>query len=743
MFLSSLFAALTALGQTPVLTGNYDNARTNANLNETILTPASVTPGTFGKLFTLSVDGQVYAQPLYVPQLSIDGKGTHNVVFVATMHNSVYAFDADVPDAPLWQVNLGPSVPSVTYDFSDAFPEVGILSTPTIDASKGILYCVSDQYRNGVYSYTLHAIHLSNGQEAANSPATIAGSVPGNGDESDGINATFEPFQHLQRPGLLLLNGSVFVAFGSHADANPYHGWLFAYDATNVQHQTAIYNATPNGARGAIWQCGRGLAADANGFLYLSTGNGDFDGKINFGDSVLKLDTKLKLSSWFSPDDNSTLDAEDNDLGAGGVILVPGTTRLLTGGKAGTTYLLNTADLGAQKTGNPGAEQVFASASNGIYGMAIWPKGDSSVLYVQEGNAEVSSYTMTNGVFDTQPVSSSLTTGTAYEGFALSANGSQPGSGIIWVTFADMDGIAVGGALAAFDATTLDQLWNSRMYAEDELGNFAKFATPTVVNGKVYVPTFSNQVSVYGLEPRQTGDLPPAMDVLVNGGSYGGGAVAPGEIVSVFGTNYGQVFSDSPDLDDDGSIASNLGGVQLLFDGVPAPLLYTTDGQLGAIAPFSLAPGGTTQVQLSVSGTLSQKLPVAVAASHPGLFTADQSGFGQGSILNQDYAVNSSDTPAAPDSIVMLYGTGGGLTMPDSKDGAIVNTIRMLQADTQVSIGGVKAEVLYAGSAPGLVDGVFQINVRIPKSVASGHSVPVALSIGGVSAQTGVTLAVQ
>jgi uncharacterized protein (TIGR03437 family) len=733
-----------AAGQVSVLTANYDNARTNSNLGETALTPQTVAPATFGKLFTMPVDGQVYAQPLYVPNVNVAGRGRNNLVLVATMHNTLYAFDADHADVAVWQINFGSSVASVNYGFRDAFPEVGILSTPAVNAATGIIYCVSDHFHDGLYEYRLHAVDIATGLEQAGSPVSIKGTVPGSGDESDGITATFEPFQHLQRPGLLVLSGAVFLAFGSHADANPYHGWLFSYDAANIQHLNGVFNTTPNAARGAIWQSGRGLAGDPAGFLYASTGNGVFDGKTSLSDSVLKIDTRsgLKLDSFFSPDDNQSLDAADNDLGSGGTILIPGTTGLIAGGKDGTTYLLDTTNLGGQTTGNITARQSFVSANNGIYGMAIWPRGGSTSLYVQEGNSQVSAYFMHNGVFSTQPLASALTTGTAYEGLAVSANGAQAGSGIVWVTFADADRIGVGGALAAFDATSLTQLWNSRIFPEDDLGNFAKFAAPTVANGKVYVSTFSNGVGVYGLTARST-VTSPLIGLVANAASYSGGAVSAGELLTLFGNHFGDTSVTTPAFNADGSIASALKGTQVFFDGVAAPLLYTTNGQLGAIVPFQVTGQATTAVQVSIEGNLSQKVNLSIVAAVPGLFTSDQSGFGQGAILNQDYSINSAAQPAAPGSIVMLYGTGAGPVTPGDIDGAIATEVSELKSDVKVWIGGVAAEVLYAGSAPSLVEGVFQVNVKIPASAPVGAEIPISLLIDGVSAQTGVTLAVK
>ncbi len=245
----------TAFGQN-VLTGGNDNSRTNANLNETVLTPSNVKASTFGRLFSLSVDGQIYAQPLYQQNVAVADGSTHNVMFVATMHNSIYAFDADVPATPLWAVNLGPSVPTSGYTsisgvYTDISPENGILGTPVIDPNTGTLYAVAATLEDGNYLYKLHALDTGSGSEKFGAPTTIAAQVPGLGDNSIDGFATFDAAQHVQRPALLLSNGIVYVTFGSHGDSAPYHGWIMSYSAVNVRSRLAVYNSTPNGTSGA------------------------------------------------------------------------------------------------------------------------------------------------------------------------------------------------------------------------------------------------------------------------------------------------------------------------------------------------------------------------------------------------------------------------------------------------------------------------------------------------------------
>src|SRR5579883_2889327 len=282
----------TALAQVNVPTNNYDNDRSNANLQETVLTPANVAPGNFGKLGSFPVDGQVYTQPLYVSNVSIPGKGVHNVLYLVTMHNSVFAYDADSAVSPnlLWQANLGPSVPNTFFDhFWDISPEIGILSTPAIDVKANVLYVVSEKLQGLGPIFQLHALDLATVNETLNGPATVAATVAGTGAGANNGSITFDPAWEIQRPGLLLANGSVYFTFGSHADQGPWHGWLFQYDASNLSQAPAVFNATTAGVGGAIWQSGRGLPADDAGSVYAITGNGDYDGVSNFAESFLKF----------------------------------------------------------------------------------------------------------------------------------------------------------------------------------------------------------------------------------------------------------------------------------------------------------------------------------------------------------------------------------------------------------------------------------------------------------------------
>ena len=494
--------------QVSVVTANYDNARTNANLNEQVLNPSNVNTGQFGLLFSLTVDGEIYAQPLYVSGLVMPGGGVVNVVYTATMHNSVYAFDADAGSL-IWQVNLGASVPSSYYGskfgVSDITPEVGILSTPVIDPVAQVIYVVANTYENGEYLYRLHALDLATGIEEMNGPAVIQASVEGGGVDSVGGSVAFNPSEQLQRPGLLLSGGVIYVAFASHGDEDPFHGWIIAYDSSDLSQQIGAFNTTPNGAEGGIWQCGRGLATDDSGNIFTVVGNGDFDGSENFGESFLRLATAsgLAVADSFTPDNWQGLDEGDQDLGTAGPVLVPNTNLILGGSKGGELYVLDSTNMGGIQDGNTQAIQIFQALGGFLFNMALWATASGATVYVQGESDGVKAYCLSGGTFDTTPCSSNPTVAaTAKGGIALSANGSMPGTAILWTTTTSaVNAPLAPGTLHAFDASNVsNELWNSNLTGgPDVLSSFAKFANPTIANGKVYVPTFSNQLVVYGL----------------------------------------------------------------------------------------------------------------------------------------------------------------------------------------------------------------------------------------------------
>lgn len=758
-------AALT-LAQVNVLNVNYDHQQTGANLEETSLTPQT-NWNTFGKVGAFPVDGQEFAQPLYVTGVPING-ATYNVLYVATMNNSVYAFNADAPQSatPLWQVNFGPPVPAGLFNFTDILPEIGILGTPAIDANAQVLYVVTDTLSAGTPGnpeFQLHALSIVDGHETLGGPLQIAASVTGTGGGSNKGTIAFDAFQQLQRPGLILANGNVYIGFGSHADTGNYHGWILAYNASTLK-QTAVFNSSPNGQQSAFWHSGRAPAVDANGDVYAVTGNGDFDGAVNFGESVLHLvGSNLSLLDWFTPQEWSELNNLDEDVGSAGAILIPNTNLLLSGGKSGLLYLVETSSLGHLGADTVGAVQGVQVNNWGMFEMALWnnpaggglpppitklhaaaASGTSAILYEFEPFGLLKAFQILNNKIN-PTILSAFTPAipSAYCGLSLSANGG--GSGIVWLTTGDYSIDGVPATLHALDATNLaHELWNSDLNgSRDQPGWLAKFVGPMVANGRVYVPTFSNSVAVYGqLNSTAATAASAALSAVVNSASYLGGAVSPGELVTIFGANIGPSPGTSSAVDGD-SLSKTAGGTQVLFDGNAAPLLYVSSGQINAVVPFAVA-GPTTKVEVVQQGQTGASITVPVQAASPALFAIDGSGGGQGAILNQDGSVNSQTNPASRGSVVVLYGTGGGLTTPASVDGLLTPPpYPLLMPPVTVTIDSRPAQVLYAGAAPGMVAGVMQINAVVPATATQATSDQVVVTIDGYASPTAITVAVQ
>lgn len=492
-----------------VLTERYDLARSGQNNSETILTPGNVNSAAFGKLASYPVDGIIYAQPLYVYHLSIGG-GTHNVVFVATENASVYAFDADdATRSAYWKRSfIDPSndiTPVPTGDVGSAiFPQIGITGTPAIDGNSGVMYFVVYTKESGQYLYRLHAIDVTTGQDKNGGSVLIQGSVPGTSDwNSDGNGSiAFNAKYQLQRPGLLLVNGVVYIAFGSHGDNNQYHGWIFAYDAASLR-QLGIWNSTPNGNAGAIWAGGTALSADSTGNIYVTTANGDFG--LGFGpnasDSVLKLNfdrsvsdprTAITVADYFTPDNQQMLASEDNDLGSSGLMLIPGTHLGTVAGKEGSIYVVDLNNLGHYNTSNnnnivqflPG---VLGNSANGgtdeNFSTASYFNGN--IYYIGDHDS-VKQFAFDGHLLSTVPVDRSEDTFDELGAQAvISANGTS--NAVLWA----IEYVAGGnpGELRAYDATDVaKELYaSSQAGSRDSFGEAVKFSVPTVANGKIYV----------------------------------------------------------------------------------------------------------------------------------------------------------------------------------------------------------------------------------------------------------------
>ena len=525
---------VTVAASVSVLTQHNDNARTGQNTSETILNTSNVNVNRFGKLFAMPSDGQVYAQPLYVPGVTING-GVHNLVILATENDSVYAYDADSSGAPLWKASMvdaehgagageTPFVIAATNLCDDLHPLVGITSTPVIDPTSKTIYVEAKSTNGASYFHRLHALDLLTGNEKTPGPVVIAGTVNGTGDGSSNGQLVFDDFQHMNRPGLLLLNGTIYIAYASHCDRSPFHGWLFAYDAATFT-QKSVYVTTPNGGLGGFWLSGAGVAADANGNIFIASGNGDFDTTNvparETGDTLLKLGTTNQILTqldYFTPGDQAFLQENDDDLGSGGVLLLPEQPGpfphiLVAAGKEGRIYVVNRDQMTTNNShycsGCSNDSEIIEESSSPAVGSmfniaAYW----NNTLYFWGVKDVLKSIPTTNGLPDfTHITGSTPLINFPGVGVSVSSNGTTAGSAIVWAIDSSEYGAPGPGpgpaVLYAYDATNiLTMLYSSAQNTtRDAAGNAVKFAVPTVANGKVYVGT-STEVDVYGPLPQ-------------------------------------------------------------------------------------------------------------------------------------------------------------------------------------------------------------------------------------------------
>jgi alpha-glucosidase (family GH31 glycosyl hydrolase) len=595
----SLSAKTSGPNSLAILTQRNDNSRTGANLLEPWLTTANVNPQGFGKLFTYPVQGFVFAQPLYLGGVTIPGKGARNVVYVATMHNQVYAFDADDPAqaaAPLWQRALEPAIAlpdaniGVTYVdanhhdtgqavdplthqpvYKDILQEVGILSTPVISTAHNLLYLVTaskDPAKNdaSAYSHHLHALDLATGAEMLGGPLLIQASYPGagytgrRGEPDTVVNGQIQFVSHrqLQRSAITLANDTLYVAFASYGDKDAYHGWVLSYNAATLQ-PVKVFNTTPSKlvvtnvqdvGKGGIWQAGHGLAVDELNNLYLLTGNGGYQDGTDFGDCFLKLKgSDLSVLDWFTPFNQQKLAERDLDVGSAGALLLPGTNLVIAGGKESKFFLIQRDQMGHYQPAagnsqivqnfyihapeNPadpiGSAAKYDGSGHHVHGGPVYWQGPMGKwIYVWVEDDVIKAFALRgDGTFATTPLTltgipnaslgtpvsqgnlaglagiSGISPGMPGGMMSISANAGAVGSGIVWAAhpLANANESVAPGILRAYDASDLGQeLWNSKMNGlQDEVGAYAKFCSPTVANGKVYLATFSNAVVVYGL----------------------------------------------------------------------------------------------------------------------------------------------------------------------------------------------------------------------------------------------------
>jgi hypothetical protein len=624
LLLSSL-VSLSSFAQTNVTTQRYDISRTGANPNETILTPANVNTSTFGKLFSQPVDGYVYAQPLYMPNITL-GAGTaqagtkHNIVFVATEHDSVFAYDADsnidANATPLWQVSLidnahgagsgETTVPNGDVSTTDILPEIGITSTPVIDPNTNTLYVVAKSTVAGTtFIQRLHALDITTGAEKFAGPVTLAASVPGTGNGSSNGILNFDPKWENNRPGLLLLNGIVYLAFGAHGDNGPWHGWLLAYNATTLQ-LTGAWCATPNASAGGIWMSGTGIAADVPtgkpfGRIFTATGNGTFDAtapnytnSMDYADSIIKLDLNngvptmsangVTVGDDFTPHDQASMNNGDLDQAAGGVVILPdsvggggGNHQLVQVGKTARVFVLNRENLGGYNPNNTTDPEESASLAGGLFGGPAYWSGN---VYIWGITDHLKAFSFANGALNGTPTSTSNETAGQFSPTpSVSANGTT--NGIVWSLRTDNYNAQGREILYAHNATNVSTLLYSSEsnVARDNPGNSVKFITPTVINGKVYVGSES-QLSVFGLLNGSTQAAAPAFN-------------PPSES---FSTSLQVTLTDSTS---------------------GASIYYTTDGSTPATsstrytAPFTLTASTTVNATAAGTGILASTVSSA------------------------------------------------------------------------------------------------------------------------------------
>jgi hypothetical protein len=502
---------------TNVTTYHNDNARTGQNLSETILTPSNVNSSSFGKLFVITVDGKVDAQPLYLTQVSIPNQGMHNVLYVATEHGSVYGLDADSGKA-LWKVSMlvAGETTSDDHGCTQITPEIGVTSTPVIDPKAGphgTIYVVAmSKDGSGNYHQRLHALDVTTGAEEFSGPQNIQASFPGNGDNSSGGKVVFAPGQYAERAGLLLQNGVVYTGWTSHCDIRPYTGWIMGFDQSTLA-QVSVLNVTPNGNEGSVWMSGAGLAADTSGNIFLLDANGTFDTTLDangfpsqgdYGNAFLKISSanrQLAVADYFEMSNQGAENGSDEDLGSGGALVLPDlqdssnqTRHLAVGaGKDANIYIV---DRDAMGKFNPNTNNIYQEISGALSGSVFsMPAYFNNTVYYGAVGDNIKAFAITKAQLASTPASQTANA-FAYPGATPSISASGTSNAILWA--AENSGNAV---LHAYDATNLThELYNSNQASggRDQFGAGNKFITPMITNGKVYVGT-TNGVGVFGL----------------------------------------------------------------------------------------------------------------------------------------------------------------------------------------------------------------------------------------------------
>jgi hypothetical protein len=473
------------------------------------------------------------------------------------MNDKVYAFDADT-NAVLWTRDFtNPSAGITAVPIADIVGSnalnivgnVGVESTPVIDLSTATMYLLARTLENGVYVQRLHALDITAGTEKFGGPVAVQASVSGQGYDAVNGTVTFDPRLQNQRSGLALVNGMVLLAWGSHEDIDNYHGWVMAYGAADLR-QSAIFCSTPDGHRGGIWQSGRAPVIDPGGNVYYETGNGDWDGTREFGDSVIKFNPAtngLSVLDYFTPDDYLSRDASDGDLGSSGpLLIIPNTNLLVSGGKDSTLYLLNLGSMGHEMAGN--TQIVQSLAMNGgemLPGPAYWNSPAGGLVYIWAEDDVLRAFHFNGSTMDTPAYATGSVQSPGSPGGArsVSANGAASGSGIVWAELStsqdDGHGLAAG-ILRAYNAETLQEIWNSeQLSSRDRLGTLVKFVPPVVANGEVFAATYDNALAVYGLPPISASPSPVTIP-------RGNGTASYSVTVSTGSSSGNEVLSVSP-----------------------------------------------------------------------------------------------------------------------------------------------------------------------------------------------------
>ena len=681
-----LCAAPEIFAQTPILTHHYDNARTGQNTSETILTPANVSSGAFGKLFALTADGYVYAQPLYVPNLVIPSNGTHNVIFIATEHDSVYAYDAD-NGALLWfRTFLSSGVttlsPSDVGNTQDIHPEMGITGTPVIDPAMTTMYVVVNTKESAGLIYRLHALDITTGLDKL-TPVMLTGSVPGTApDGANGI-VPFNPQWANQRPGLLLYKGFLFIGFASHGDNGPWHGWILGYNASTLA-QTGIWNTSPNGKGNGIWGAGSGLAVDANGSLYVSTGNGDFtttvpapppSTTIDYGDSIVRVSLANGVPvpvDYFTPYNQQSLDNADTDVGSGGVLIPPTQGGpfpdiLIQAGKQGSMYVVNrdkmTNDGSHYCNGCTSDPEIIqtVTGSGGLWSMPSYWNGN---VYTWGNGSNLKAFSLVNGRLSTSATSQSAeSSGFPGSTVAISSNGTT--NGIVWAVETDAYPSNGPAILRAYDATDVATLWwgSNITGGGNTLGPAVKFVVPVVTNGKVYVGA-QYEVDVFGIINPANQAVAPTFNPPA--GSYAGSI----SVTLSTTTPNANIYYTT-----DGTLPSTASTV---YTGTPIPLSVTTTLKAIAVAEGLIQSNDSTAAYVLASQTAPPSFSPA-----------------PGSYLSAQMVALTDDTAGAT-----IYYTTDSSTPTHSSavyskpiSVAATTTIRALAASSGLSDSGIVAGV--------------------------------------------------